>query len=72
MIAKQPLRSKNFNLFNSTRIRSLELDVEKQERHAKQLFAEKEDLELKLSDMTNKYNNVKHELDQTLKDLEGL
>jgi tropomyosin, fungi type len=48
------------------------LIAETHERKVKQLEAEKADLESKFADMTVKYNKVKAELDQTLKDLEGL
>ncbi|KAL2916428.1 tropomyosin-2 [Polyrhizophydium stewartii] len=54
------------------RARSLELQAETFERKAKQLDAEKLDLERRLEEMTKKYEQVKGELDQTLKDLEGL
>lgn len=45
---------------------------ENNERISKQLEAEKADLEVKLVEMSSKYQLAKHELDQTLKDLEGL
>jgi tropomyosin len=46
--------------------------AENHERKVKQLEAEKADLEGKFGEMTTKYNKVKAELDQTLKELEGL
>lgn len=54
------------------RVRNLELVSEKHERKVKQLEAEKADLERQVDEKTQKYNAVKQELDQTLKDLEGL
>lgn len=54
------------------RARHFELEAEQQERRAKQSEAEKSDVERRLEEMTSKYNAVKAELDQTLKDLEGL
>ncbi|KAI8919521.1 tropomyosin [Entophlyctis helioformis] len=54
------------------RARALELSAETHERKAKQLDAEKLDIEHRLEEMTKKYETVKAELDQTLKDLEGL
>ncbi len=50
----------------------MELISETHERKAKQLEAEKSELETKFDDMSAKYAKVKAELDQTLKDLEGL
>ncbi|KAJ3262017.1 hypothetical protein HK103_003860 [Boothiomyces macroporosus] len=52
--------------------RELSIVAEKHERKAKQLEAEKSDLERQLADSAAKYATVKAELDQTLKDLEGL
>ncbi|KAJ3272981.1 hypothetical protein HDV01_004887 [Terramyces sp. JEL0728] len=51
--------------------RELSIVAEKHERKAKQLEAEKSDLERQLADSAAKYATVKAELDQTLKDLEG-
>jgi hypothetical protein len=50
----------------------LELVAEKHERKVKQLESEKLELERQVEEKTQKYNAVKQELDQTLKDLEGL
>jgi tropomyosin len=46
--------------------------AEQHERKAKQLESEKAELERLLEEKSAKYNQVKAELDQTLKDLEGL
>lgn len=50
----------------------MELLSETHERKAKQLDAEKTTLETQAQEKDAKYNAVKQELDQTLKDLEGL
>ncbi len=50
----------------------MELVAEKHERKVKQLESEKLELERQVEEKTQKYNAVKQELDQTLKDLEGL
>ena len=52
--------------------RGLEMTAENFERKAKQTEGEKNALEKQLADMTEKYSKAKAELDQTLKDLEGL
>ena len=53
-------------------MRNMEMDVEKHSRKAKQLEAENASLSSQLEEKTAKFNAVKAELDQTLKDLEGL
>ncbi|KND01877.1 uncharacterized protein SPPG_03666 [Spizellomyces punctatus DAOM BR117] len=52
--------------------RGLELTAEQADRKAKQLEADKTELEKRLDDMTQKYNVAKQELDSTLKGLEDL
>ncbi len=48
------------------------MQAEQFERKAKQLDAEKAELERKLDDMTQKYTSVKAELQTTLQGLEDL
>lgn len=55
-----------------SRVRNLELVTEKAERKVKQLEAEKAELERSVEEKDAKYAAVKKELDQTLKELEGL
>ena len=50
----------------------MELVAEKHERRVKQLEAEKSELEKSIEEKDSKYAAIKSELDQTLKDLEGL
>lgn len=53
-------------------VRSLEMKSETADRKARQLEAEKAELEKKLEEMTNQYAAIKAELAQTLKGLEDL
>eukprot|EP00842_Homolaphlyctis_polyrhiza_P003758 jgi/Hompol1/4383/HPOL_003611-RA len=72
MLESQLDQKENDRKEATDRARALELEAEKFERKAKQLDAEKLDLENRLEEMSKKYAQVKSELDQTLKDLEGL
>jgi tropomyosin len=59
-------------VFVIIRVRSLELEVEKNFRQVKQAEADRQAADKKFEEMLNKYNAIKAELDSTLKGLEDL